>query len=154
MKRDPHIAPLSRDHHHALLFAWKIRQGLKKSIDIERIRPYVLYFSEHHLEKHFVEEETLLFRNTGFPLCRQAAEEHRLIRQLIKAIRGNGADKRENYSLLADSLDRHIRFEEREVFPYLERHLTAAQLSQVGAELKRLHEEQPADDDYQDDFWN
>lgn len=153
MKRDPHIAPLSRDHHHALLFSWKIRQGLAKGAALERIRPYILYFSENHLDKHFAEEEELLFRNTRFPLCEQAVEDHRRIRQLVDAIRGNGAAGRENYSLLADTLDRHIRFEEREVFPFLEQHLTAERLSQVGAELQRLHRDPPADE-YDDAFWN
>lgn len=153
MKRDPNIVPLSRDHHHALLFAWKIRQGLAIGAGLERIRLYVLYFWEHHLEQHFAAEEELLFRITDSPLCRQAMEEHRQIRELVDSIRRTGDGDRQNYTTLSDLLDRHIRLEERQLFPYLEQHLSPERLSQVGAELRRLHQD-PLADDYSDAFWN
>ncbi len=61
IKRNENMVPLSRDHHFGLLFCWKIRQGLKAKIDLERIRKYILHFWKSHLEQHFKEEETLLF---------------------------------------------------------------------------------------------
>ncbi|HVU94327.1 MAG TPA: hemerythrin domain-containing protein [Puia sp.] len=154
MKRNPHIIPLSRDHHTALLFGWKIRQGLAKGAALDRIRPYVLYFSGRHLEKHFAEEEELLFHNnTGCPLCDQAIEDHRQIRALVETIRDPEAGTPETYRTLADLLERHIRFEEREVFPWLETQLAPERLARVGAELRQLHQH-PLADDYPDAFWN
>ena len=153
MKRNSNIIQLSRDHHYGLLFCWKIRRGLTNAISLERIRPYVHYFWQHNLEEHFSEEESLLFRNMRDPLCLRALEEHRNIKGLVWAIMGNGAWIRSNYTGLADLVEQHIRFEERQVFPYLEQRLTREQLSLVGAQLSRLHA-LPADDLYEDAFWD
>jgi hemerythrin-like domain-containing protein len=146
MKRDKNIMPLSRDHHFSLLFCWKIRQGLSKNIDLGRIRSYILYFWKEHLEKHFEEEETLLFDQVSDPLCARAKEEHRQIRNLITSL----TDTRENYKELADLIESHIRFEERQLFPLLEKALTPDQLSAVGAQLDR----QPLTDSFADTFWS
>ena len=153
MKRDTNIIPLSRDHHYGLLFCWKIRQGITKGVELDRIRLYVLDFWKHHLEQHFREEETLLFKDVFDPLCVKVIEEHRQIQHLVQNIRNGGAWVRSNYTVLADLLDKHIRFEERQVFPFLEQRLSAERLSEVGEQLNRLHE-QPADDLYEDAFWS
>ena len=153
MKRDSNIIPLSRDHHYGLLFCWKVRQGINMGIDPDRIRLYVLDFWKTHLEQHFREEETLLFQDVPDPLCLRAIEEHRRIHDLVVTIRDGGGWVKTNYTMLADLLDKHIRFEEREVFPFLEQRLTAERLTEVGVQLNRLHE-QPADDLYEDAFWS
>ena len=44
IKRHQAIVSFSKDHHFGLLLVWKIRQGLKKSIDPVRISNYVLFF--------------------------------------------------------------------------------------------------------------
>jgi len=153
MKRNVNIIPLSRDHHYGLLFCWKIRQGLAKGIPLDRIRPYVLHFWKNNLEEHFQEEETLLFRDMFDPLCLRAMEEHRQIKDLVMAIDGSGAWVQSYYSGLADMVDKHIRFEEREVFPFLETKLSEEQLTQVGTLLSSFHDK-PTDDMYEDAFWN
>ena len=61
IKRSPHIAALSRDHHHALLLGWKIRQGIKLNREVSRICAYVVHFYKKYVEQHFMAEETLLF---------------------------------------------------------------------------------------------
>jgi len=152
MKRNANIAPLSRDHHHSLLFCWKIRQGIAKGVGLERIQPYILYFYKMHLEKHFQEEEALLFRVIDDPLCLCALDEHRRVLDLVKAITGSKAWDAEYYSGLADLVENHVRFEERQLFPFLETRLSREQLSKVGAELDRLHGA-PVADEYEDEFW-
>jgi len=153
MKRDANIAPLSRDHHHSLLFCWKIRRGMAKGVDLERIRLYIIYFYKTHLEKHFLEEEALLFRVIDDPLCLRALAEHRRIRDLVTAIEGSDTRQAEYYGGLADLVEVHVRFEERQLFPFLEQRLSNEQLSKVGDELNRMHDH-PASDLYEDDFWN
>lgn len=151
MKRNEHIIPLSRDHHFGLLFCWKIRQGVKRNVETERIRRYVAYFWDHHFRQHFHEEETILFILKDDPYCRRAQEEHRAIEQLVKDIAqpDTGFDRLQS---LADMVDRHIRYEERELFPYLEQALTEDQLNVIGRELQQLHAEN-ATDDFKDEFW-
>lgn len=153
MKRDPNIIPLSREHHYGLLFCWKIRQGLAKRIDLERIRHYVLHFWKSNLQGHFAEEESLLFRDRSDALCIEAMQQHGRIRGLVLAIEGSGAWMEANYRNLADQVDQHIRYEERQVFPFLEQAMTKEQLTAVGEQLGRSHA-RPADDDYKDPFWD
>ena len=57
LKRNKALKPFSIDHHHGLLLSWKIRTGLRKSIDPTRIGNYVKWFFEHHLQPHFELEE-------------------------------------------------------------------------------------------------
>jgi len=45
IKRSIALQPLSREHHHGLLLCWKIRTGLKKGIDIDRIKNIQIGFS-------------------------------------------------------------------------------------------------------------
>jgi hemerythrin-like domain-containing protein len=151
MKRDINIIPLSRDHHYGLLFSWKVRQGLAKHVEPERIQRYVRHFWEHHLKEHFAEEERLLFRGRPDPLCIEAIDQHHKIQGLVQAIQGSGVWIETNYGLLADQLEQHIRFEERQVFPFLEQKLTKDELAAVGTALN--HHARPADDAYDDEFW-
>lgn len=41
IKRHTALKPLSREHHHGLLLSWKIREGLKRNIEIPRIKKYI-----------------------------------------------------------------------------------------------------------------
>jgi hemerythrin-like domain-containing protein len=153
MKRDINIVPLSRDHHYGLLFCWKIRRGLAKHTDLERIARYVTYFWHRHLEHHFREEEDLLFRGRTDGLCLGALEQHRQIAALVQAIAGYGVWSEVNYVKLANLVDEHIRFEERHVFPYLEQALSKEQLSAIGEQLS--HDPvRPSDEYYEDEFWS
>lgn len=149
MKRNPNIIPLSRDHHFGLLCSWKIREGLKKNISPGRISDYLIYFWSTHLKTHFEEEEQLLFTNTDDPLTAQALKEHQHLRLLMERIKENAEE-----SLLAEFaalLQEHIRFEERIVFPHLEKSFCEEELVTIGAELDRVHQHQT--DDYKDEFW-
>jgi hypothetical protein len=61
IKRHQAIVSFSKDHHFGLLLVWKIRKGLNKTVDPVRISNYVTFFLKEDLEKHFKEEEQLLF---------------------------------------------------------------------------------------------
>lgn len=150
MKRHESIAVLSREHHFGLLFCWKIRQGIKKNISAERMRPYVSYFWKNQLQHHFEEEETVLFANMRDDAqVKQAKTEHTQISQLVKAIVESQNGSIESLQQLADMLDNHIRFEERILFPHIEQTLTALQLSELGKQLSPTVEK----DEYADEFW-
>jgi hemerythrin-like domain-containing protein len=154
IKRSEHIQKLSREHHFSLLFCWKIRQGLKKKIDLERICKYVQYFWNEHLKFHFREEEQVLFSMQEGRLVQKAIREHRHIRAQVKEIE-NFSDKNVDQRLeeLADTVDNHVRYEERQLFPHLERKLSLDQLEAIGMQLKKLNHS-PLQDQYIDEFWN
>ena len=65
IKRNEALVQLSRDHHYGLLLCWKIREGIKRRIEPQRIKNYVDWFWLHHLEQHFEIEEKYLFPILG-----------------------------------------------------------------------------------------
>lgn len=151
IKRSEYLKPLSREHHYSLLFGWKLRQGISHNAAVDRMIDYVRYFELHMLLPHFKEEETCLFIYSDSPYVRQALDEHRHILSMIATLKTEPS--RALYAdleSLAELVDRHVRFEERQLFPYLEENLTTAQLEAVAAAIK---EGPSVGDDYADPFW-
>jgi hemerythrin-like domain-containing protein len=152
IKRNEHIIMLSKDHHFTLLFCWKIRNGLKLGIEPGRIKRYVQYFWEHHLRSHFAEEETILFAPVKDAAVQKAIDDHAKIAEQIKALDANDDNTKNNLSALADTVDNHVRYEERELFPHLEQVLTDDQLEKIGKQLTTRHNA-AVKDDFADEFW-
>ncbi len=151
MKRHAGIIPLSRDHHFGLLCCWKIRQGIRKGVATERIKSYIEYFWSAHLKKHFSEEESLLLAGRhNDELCSRAVREHHQLQEEIAVLKDDSSEER--LLCFADLLDDHIRFEERILFPHLEKTLPEETLATIGKELEALHAT-PVPDDYPDAFW-
>jgi hemerythrin-like domain-containing protein len=150
LKRSKELAPLSREHHDGLLFAWKIKQGLTNGTPIETLCNYTRWFWSNHIKTHFKDEETVLvkFLPADNPLVLQMFNEHAQIRDLIISLDkepGSGS-----LQLLADFVNKHIRFEERELFGYAEKTLTQEQLEEIYKELPHdLH----CDTEWEDEFW-
>ena len=154
IKRNEHIKKLSQEHHLSLLFCWKIRQGLKMNVPTERICEYVTYFWQQHLQPHFREEEKVLFVPLKDKPVQRAINEHKRIRQQIEDLANyseNNVHKR--LAELAGMVDDHVRYEERELFPRLERKLSKEQLENIGKLIQKHH---PLSllDQYEDQFWN
>ncbi|MGI8635873.1 MAG: hemerythrin domain-containing protein [Segetibacter sp.] len=151
INRNEHIVSLSKDHHTTLLFCWKIRTGLKHEVAVDRMVSYVQYFWQQHLLPHFVEEETILFLPVQDDMVHRALIEHRKIRGNIKVLHNAGEDTKIQLAALANLVDDHVRYEERELFPHLEQILTNAQLERIGKQLNEKHEK--FKDNFADEFW-
>jgi hemerythrin-like domain-containing protein len=152
IKRNAAMVEFSKDHHFTLLLVWKIRQGLRKSIEAARISRYVVHFFDTDLIHHFKDEEEVLFNKlpTNNPLRIQAETEHKNIKQVIDQLRKNEEDSNllKNF---ADILEKHIRFEERELFDHLQQNLTEDTLAEMVLSAKsRNHEPVTA---WKDVFW-
>lgn len=145
--RHPSLQLLSHDHHHGLALALRCRkQGLGQIKPMgaaglrERAKEF-LEFYRANLVAHFQAEEEVLF-----PLMReqvagcgdmldQLTRDHAALRQAMPQLEtGTGLAKL--IFDLGDLLERHIRKEERELFPLFEAHVDAAQAEQLGAKLK------------------
>ncbi len=152
IKRHPAMVSFSKDHHFGLLLVWKIRQGLKKSIEAGRIGKYVGYFFSEDLLKHFEDEEKLLFsRLRADDLLRiQAEEDHAFIYQLIRDI-GKQTEDTALLTQLADRLEKHIRFEERELFNHLQAVIGAEELALI--EKRIGNDSKEIDEKWDDIFW-
>lgn len=150
IKRNQNIVKLSRDHHTTLLFCWKIRNGLKNSAEPGRIVKYVQYFRDIHMLPHFKQEEEILFAPVKDKQVQKALDDHKNILQQVELVVKDGTDIESRLMNLADTVDNHVRYEERELFPHLEEVLSMDQLEKIGLQMK---EEVDIPDDYADEFW-
>lgn len=153
IKRNEHMVTLSHDHHAGLLFCWKIRQGLINEAPLSKILAYINFFWSQHLKEHFQEEEILLFNRLGDVLSRQGISEHLMLTRQLEALNHEKSENAAKYASFAESLTRHIRFEERILFPFLEKSLPESTLKSVGTYLKEKHPSS-FEDNYADEFWS
>ncbi len=130
MKRHEALAPLSREHHGALLLA----QLLKKDAPAYKGLPtlpsdkliYVVNFYKANLQTHFIKEEELLAKVKQYhpeieKLSAEINNEHRQLTNLF-----NTLDKENNLidslDALGKALENHIRKEERVLFPLIQQY--------------------------------
>jgi iron-sulfur cluster repair protein YtfE (RIC family) len=133
------------------LFAWKIRQGLKHGVDAERIKAYVQQFWNENMSVHFKQEEQILFAPIPDDKVQRAVREHQEIKTKIEQVlAATTTEVAAKLNGLADAVDAHVRYEERDLFPHLEKSLSTQQLEEIG---KTLEKEPILKDDFQDEFW-
>jgi len=146
LARSPQLTRLSHDHHEALLFVWKIREGLRKSIPTQRINSFKNWFWKNHLQAHFETEEVnfAIHLPMDDEQLGRMIHEHQTIRSLLLS------ESNEDLAVLAKTLHDHIRFEERSLFPYIEQKLSQDELNQIGATLSH---EPTCSSEWRDEFW-
>lgn len=121
MKRDPALVPLTREHHEALVLALRART-VSDEAGIAALCEHLLRRWNEQFEPHFAaEEQTLLpalAAAGGGWWAEQLLAQHNELRQLIARL------ARGDLTALAPwgrAMERHVRFEEREVFEHAQR---------------------------------
>ena len=150
-KRHPSLVPLSREHHLALLLAFRLRQGLprtqKPADSPQEQAEDTIRFFHNNLARHFRAEEEALF-----PLIRKTLPqadllldtliaEHAEMRTQVGALEPTATDAQTlNAQLKAFSevLERHVRCEERELFPLFEAHLPEDEAERLGTAIAQF----------------
>ena len=138
MKRSSALAPLSRDHQHALDAALRLRRADPTSLKAA-IEHFQAFF-ELQGGRHFEIEERCLVpalpavdRDWATAVDRMLGE-HRLIRHAAGEL-ATTADRVASARSLGRLLHEHVRFEERVLFPTLERRLTAQELERLAMSM-------------------
>lgn len=151
IKRSPQLVKLSRDHHFGLLLAWKIRQGIRFEVAAPRITVFVLETFRKEVEPHFQQEENCIFSllPPDDALRLQAEKEHVWLR--TQSVELEHDMSYERLSAFADFLDAHIRFEERQLFNYIEEKSSQEQLRQAERCIAAMP--QPQLENWADEFW-
>ena len=152
IKRNKNLVSLSKEHHSTLLFCWKIRTGLKLNVETARIKHYVHYFWQAHMQPHFYEEETILFAPVQDEAVQKALNEHSDIKKQVETIIASEDIQPVQLKILADAVDNHVRYEERELFQHLENILTEQQLKEIGGKLQTAANA-ICNDAFADEFW-
>ena len=149
LARSPQLTPLSHEHYDGLLFVWRIRQGLKKEASLQIMNDFIRWFWDNHLRSHFENEEKVLvsYLPGDDELVKRMMLEHGAVRELIPE---NKTLVLSQISLLAKLLHDHIRYEERDLFPYIEKKLSTAQLDEISA---KLDHERSCSSEWKNEFW-
>ncbi len=142
MKRNPNLYPLSHQHHNGLMAVLFLEKGLTKNADLKIMKDFILYCWEAELDDHFITEEKQL--NPSLLQLPQAEElylrmmsEHQQIRNIIDAIK-EGKESNTMIESFHTLLEKHIRFEERELFPFIQEHASEAALISLGEQISHL----------------
>lgn len=117
----------SREHHTALVLAkHALRLDLTDRAAVTAFMADLPERMQQELEPHFRQEEAellpLLTTATGSALAERTRHEHRLLRSLAQDIEYGHA---EAIPAFGAALEAHVRFEERELFPMLEKLIPA-----------------------------
>jgi hemerythrin-like domain-containing protein len=149
MKRSSALAPLSRDHQHALEAALRLRRADRESVNaaIGHFRAFFETEGGRHFE---IEERCLVSALPADDPEWSAAvdrmlDDHHVIREAASEL-ATGADRVALARSLGDRLHEHVRFEERVLFQLLERRLTVEELERLAvstAEAERALGEPP-----------
>jgi hypothetical protein len=143
--RTPELRPLSSEHHHALLVAFQLKKGLAghgetagAPKDLPGLLNLAKRFEESTFLTHIRAEEELLGPHLSPADAKRLAAEHKeLVRMLQAARQGRPSDARFALTSFADLLERHVRWEERELFPVCEKALGADELADIGHQLEK-----------------
>jgi len=145
MKRSRHLKPLSSEHHHALLVAFQLKKGLAGHSesagapkDLPGLVALARRFEDQVFRAHARAEERALGKHVPEPDLRRLVTEHaELMRLLEQARTARPPDQRAALGAFADLLERHVRWEERELFPFAEGHVDEATLAAIGQEIEK-----------------
>jgi hemerythrin-like domain-containing protein len=141
MKRAEALQPLSRDHLKSLLAAKRLRNAT----DATEAGQDFLDFWEAEGKHHFRVEEEVLLPGWALhcPVDRVAVarmlEEHLAIRRGALRAAAEVASLEELRDL-GQLLNDHVRFEERELFPMIERALAPENLGRLAIAIERAEE--------------
>ncbi len=155
MKRHPSLHPLSQHHHFALIQALEMKRASeapaeKRAAAVARQAEKFVRFWHKTGQVHFREEEEVLL--PAYARHRRLDEDADVVRLLADhaEIRAAARDFEQRLDAktsvgaeamahLAKLLHDHVRLEENEVFPRIEKALGDRGLKEMGRGLTRLH---------------
>lgn len=140
LKRNKNLVVFSKDHYHGLVFCSHLKMASKATDEILKL--YISDFWENHLQSHFQNEEDLLL-----PIMvegtqkKQFLKEHLLIKNQIHDILERENNITTKAIELGQTINQHIRFEERILFPWLEEIISETELLKIGKQLENNQSE-------------
>lgn len=130
MRRSEALLKLSREHHTGLILAQLLKKnappykGLPETP--EQKADYSLSMMRTHLLPHFEQEETIIaYLDAKTDIYKSMHErilsEHAGMKQLCDRFRAGDGEPLDLMDEFGRMLEKHIRFEEREYFEYLQK---------------------------------
>lgn len=155
MKRHPSLHPLSQHHHFALIQALEMRRAAeapaeKRAAAVARQAEKFVRFWHKTGSSHFREEEEVLLPAYALHtridkdadvvrLLGDHAEIRAAVLDFERRLAVKDTIQPEEVARIGKLLHDHVRLEENEVFPRIEKVLGEAGLKEMGHGLTRLH---------------
>ena len=146
MKRHDSLIPLTHDHHHALSQARCMQLAADSAPDgrLAQTREFLQFF-ETDTVAHFQEEEESVFpmvidEEEAQPFLSRAMLDHLRIYAFVRLLRSEiarGDVSGVTMTRLAETLQHHIRFEEKVLFPMIERMVPNILLCEVSLQPRQ-----------------
>jgi hemerythrin-like domain-containing protein len=140
------LIPLTHDHHHALAQARRLKESATGDDQVlRRAADDFVNFYLGRARHHFHEEEELFFAplvddETVGPLIGRAVTEHLRLHAHVRTLRrqlSGGEVASEVLITIGEMLESHVRFEEKELFPLIERGISESELSDLASAGRR-----------------
>lgn len=146
LDREAALKPISRDHGVLLLLVQRLHKAAEAT-EQDRIS-LATEIRTHHValvEQYLADEQVALSKvDLSDLLSKEIAEEHRKINEAIKQLISSADDnlQAKDFDAVANVIEAHVRWDEREVLPYLQRTMTdserdALALNTAEVELSR-----------------
>jgi hypothetical protein len=144
-KRSRELKPLTSEHEQALLVAYQLRKGLAghgdsagAPKDLPGLAALARRYEDAVFATHTRAEEELLAGHISAADFGRLKSDHADMRRFLDNARsGRPAEMRAALAAFADLLERHVRWEERELFPALESAIGEDALAVMGHELEK-----------------
>jgi len=139
--RDKNLVPLSRQHQHALALCVRLDRAMQAGlIDTDAWQSEIQQHFEQEISVHFSAEEKELFpRAAEFeetkPLVDELRSEHAQLRGCFARATSRSLSAGD-LAAFVETLARHIRKEERQLFEALQKLMSAEELASLGARLE------------------
>ncbi len=147
-KRLDALLPLSRDHHHALSQArrLKIAAGSAERVTRGRAADDFINFYLGRALHHFREEEELFFppaieHEEARPMVARAVLEHLNIHRLVGLLKRDLVKSQIGSELMteiSEAMRLHVRFEEDELFPLIEKLVPLERLEEIAGHRREV----------------
>jgi hemerythrin-like domain-containing protein len=143
MQRAEALAELSRDHHHGLVVAQRLRRADAGSA-VDARAAFLDYWTTEGRTHFRVEEDVLLpamarHHRSDDPAIVRVLVEHVDLRRRAADLEASADVPVDDLHALGERLSAHIRHEERVLFPMIEASFSDDELSALGQALAAAH---------------
>ncbi|MBX9686961.1 MAG: hypothetical protein K2X27_09680 [Candidatus Obscuribacterales bacterium] len=128
IKRDSFLKPVSRDHGLLLVLVQRLQKAAQASKEdrislASEIRNRLAELSIQYISD---EEQSLALLNFDTTLAEEISQEHKKIRDSLEAFSRLSDEEleTEEFIELASLIEDHVRWDEKAVFPYIQREIT------------------------------
>jgi len=140
MLRDKNLVPLSHQHQHALAMCVRLDRTLAKGdADLNAWQEEIAGIWESEVRFHFEAEEKVLFPAAEKyaplqPLVKRLLAEHGTLRDFFAHAKMRRLDS-SALKTFVETLSRHIRTEERELFEECQRQMSSEEMARTGTAM-------------------